>query len=477
MKRLPRQWLRGPTKWIRTLCAVASLLATSPSFAEQWWSHGDASLSVNGSLRELAFYSQQTDFDDFREAIVADIAASPPTTTCLAAASFANCPAFNGVGDKDVVQSLTRLRIQADLRLTEWLSMFASYDNEIQAGSLDTLEADLGGGFSSKSFLEAEANLSSGSNHDWRHRLYRGYLRIETERFELSIGRQRIAWGVGRLWTPIDRFSALLPLNLQPGVTPGIDSLNGQFNFFGFDYLQFVYAPGSSRKRERWAVRLHGVVLDADLSAMGGIFEGAPTVGVDFSRNLGAGAIAFEAVFTSPRRDVWKVGDGSARSLSDYWQIVASFDINLDYGSGVYVLAEYLYNGNALGFGRGRAGVVLPFFESTNQAPFQPLPPGAPPAPYVKGASNEIAGSSRIITNSEHQLGLELGYDLTPELRGDFVTLVDMDGGSAAFVPSLRYSPFGSIELTFGAQLFTGQRRSQYGASQPLAYVLADWFF
>ena len=451
---------------------AVGLTAAPPSGAAEWWSRGDASLSVSGSLRQLAIYTQQTDFDEFTDAIAADIAATGGTT-CVSAANFANCPAFNVVGDEDVGQGLTRLRIAADLKVTEWLSAFASYDNEVRFGMIDTLESQLGSGFDSSSFLEAEANLSRSSSADWSHRLYRGYIQVETERFELTVGRQRIAWGVGRLWTPIDRFSALLPLNLQPDVTPGIDSIDGRFNFDGFNYLQFVYSPGSSGSRERWAVRLHGVVLDADLSAMGGVFEGAPTVGVDFARNLWDGAIGFEAVFTSPRREVWKIGDASPRSLPDYWQIVVSYDLNLDFGSGVYLLAEYLYNGNALGFGRGRAGPLLPFFESTGTPPI-PMPPADP---YATGASSDIFGSSRIITNSEHQLGVEVGYDLTPEVRGDLVTLVDMDGGSAAFVPSLRYSPLDSIELTLGVQLFAGPRRSQYGASEPLVHLLADWFF
>lgn len=461
--------------WTRAIGAgllVASLAAASPCHAAEWWSHGEASLSVSGNLRQLALYTRQTDLDEFTDAIAADIAATGGAT-CVSAANFANCPAFNAVGDQDVGQGLTRLRIEADLRLSQWLSAFAIYDNDIRFGMIDTLEADLGSGLGSESFLEAEAGLSKSSAHDWNHRLYRGYIQIETERFELSIGRQRIAWGVGRLWTPIDRFSALLPLNLQPDVTPGIDSIDGRINFDGFNYLQFVYAPGSKASRERWAVRLHGVVLDADLSAMGGVFEGAPTVGVDFARNLWDGAIGFEAVFTSPRRDVWKIGDASPRSLPDYWQIVVSYDLNLDVGAGVYLLAEYLYNGNALGFGRGRAGPLLPLFEATDVSPI----PGSPFTSYATGASSDIFGSSRIITNSEHQLGVEVGYDLMPEIRGDIVTLIDMDGGSAAFVPSIRYSPIDSIELTLGAQLFAGPTRSQYGASEPLVHVLVDWFF
>lgn len=466
--------------WARTVgvgLAIASLMAPSSSVGAEPWSHGDASLSISGSLRQLALYTRQTDLDDFTNTIAADIAASLAATSCVSASNFANCPAFKHVGDQDVGQGLTRLRLEADLRLSEWLSAFVSYENEVRFGMIDTLETNLGSGFDRESFLGAEARLSSSASHDWNHRLYRGYLKVETERFDLSVGRQRIAWGVGRLWTPIDRFSALPPLNLQPDVTPGIDSIDGRFNFDGFSYLQFVYAPGESRRRERWAIRLHGVVWDADLSAMGGVFEGAPTVGIDVARNLWDGAIGLEAVFTSPRREVWKIGDAAPRNLSDYWQVVVSFDTNLDYGAGVYVLAEYLYNGNALGFGRGRAGPLLPFFESTDIIPDPLLLPLGIPAPFVTAATSDIFGSSRIITNAKHQLGVQIGYDWTAEIRGDFVTLIDIDGGSAAFFPSVRYSPLDSVELTLGVQVFAGPRRSQYGASEPLVHILADLFF
>jgi hypothetical protein len=455
--------------------AVVSLTAALPVMAGEVWSHGEASLSISGSVRQIVLYTQQTDAGDFADEIAADIAAADVGTTCVAAANFKNCPAFDVVGDKDVGQGFTRLRLEADLTLTTWLSAFVAYDNEARFGSIDTLEAELGSGFRSDSFLDAESGISEGSHHDWNHLLYRGYIQVETERFELAIGRQRIAWGVGRLWNPIDRFSALPPLSLQPDQTPGIDSIDGRFNFDGFNYLQFVYAPGDSGRDERWAVRLHGVLWDADLSVMSGVFEKAPTVGVDFARNLWGGAMGLEAVFTSPEHKFWEIGDPAPSTPSDYWQVVASFEINLDFGTGVYFLTEYLYNGNGLGFGKGRAGSLLPFFEATNVPPDPAL--GVIPGPYAKGADSDVFGSSRVVTNSEHQIGGQIGYDLTPELRGDFVTLVDLERGSAAFFPNLRYSPLDSIELTLGVQLFAGPDRSQYGSSEELVYLLVDWFF
>ncbi len=460
--------------------AIAAFLAfaffplSPPATATELWTHGDMSLSLTGTIRQLALYTRQTDSGDFTSDIADDIAAG--NTTCVAANEFENCPAFNRLGDKDVGQGLTRLRLDADLHLTKWLSAKVVYDNDIQYGAIDTLEAALGDGLSGGTFIGAEANLDDGAHHDWNHRLYRGYLRAETEHFELGVGRQRVAWGVGRLWNPIDRFSALPPLSLQPDVTPGIDGVNGQFNFDGFNFLQFVYTPGARRREERWALRLHGVVWDADVSLMGGAFERAPTFGMDFASNLGDAAIGIEAVYTSPKHKVWMIGDSGPRMLSDYWQVVASIDTNLDYGTGLYVLAEYLYNGNDLGVGDGRAGSLLPLFEATD-VPADPALELLSPGPYVTNATIDVFGSSRVITSVEHQLGLQLGYELTPELRGDLVTLIDMTEGSAAFFPNLAYSPLDSVELTLGVQLFAGPNRSQYGASEPLVYILADFFF
>jgi hypothetical protein len=44
-------------------------------------------------------------------------------------------------------------------------------------------------------------------------------------------------------------------------------------------------------------------------------------------------------------------------------------------------------------------------------------------------------------------------------------------------VPSLTFTGWNAVELTLGAQLFTGGDRSQYGQQEPVGYVLVEWFF
>ncbi len=280
---------------------------------------------------------------------------------------------------------------------------------------------------------------------------------------------------MGRLWNPIDRFNAIPPLAVQADQSQGIDSVDARWSFDGFDYVEAVYAPGSGRDEARYALRWHGVVRDTDLSFMGGLFEESPTAGMDLARNLGDAAVRLEAVYTDPHQKVWKIGWSRRRRLDDFFQVVASIDYTFDWANGIYVLVEHLYNGNALGFGRGSAGSLLPLFEASDTPP--PDVPATVPGPYAVAGSAALFGTSRVVTSAEQQTGFLVGGDINPELHLDVLTIYDWNGESAAFFPSLRYTPFGALEVTVGVQTFVGPRRSQFGDAQTFVYLLADVFF
>ncbi|MFP6624251.1 MAG: hypothetical protein VCC20_12295 [Myxococcota bacterium] len=448
--------------------ALLLALAAGPSSATELWSHGDARVAFTGSVRELVTIGSQTDEDDFLLAGGGDVA-------CVRATEFADCPAFDTIGEKSAWQNLTRLRARLDVDFTSYLRAVVVYDNEVSAGILDTFEGALGRSIATGDLVDAEATLVDKDRVAWRHLLYRGFVQLETERLDVSIGRQRIAWGVGRLWNPIDRFNAIPPLATQAGQSRGVESIDAKWSFDGFNFLEGVYAPGSNRDRARYALRLHGVAFDSDVSLMGGVFEKAPTVGLDFARNLRDAAVRLEFVYTHPHQKVWKLDWSRPKRLDDFVQVVVSADYTFDVADGIYVLIEHLYNGNALGFGRGRAGTLLPFFEASDTPPDPDV--ALIPGPYAVPGSSALFGSSRVVTSAENQTGFMLGGNITPELRLDLLTIYDWTGESAAFFPSLKYSPLAALELTLGVQTFVGPRLSQFGDAATFVYVLADVFF
>ena len=429
--------------------------------ARELWSGNGASLALSGSLRELLSYSTaETGASDFRRAFSRDPA-------CSQARSLANCAAFDRVGRRNALRSLTRLRLRFDFKASEHLNAALVYDNELLTGRMRTFESGLAEGLAGDTFLGAEGAITDGPHAEWRSLLYRGYLHYRRGRFDGILGRQRVAWGVGRLWNPIDRFNAIGPLALEADQSLGIDALRARWSFTGFDFAEAVYAPGGAPDQSRAALRLHGVFHDTDLSLMGGVFERAPVIGVDLARNLGAAAIRLEAVYTAPVLTTRPIGASAARPPNSYWQVVLSGDLNIDIGTGIYVLVEHLYNGNALGFGAGKAGVLLPFFEASDAS----IAGGAAPA------TRAILGASQVVSGARNQTGLQIGYDLTPELRLDVLGIADWNGPSAMLFPTLHYDPTGTLELTLGLQKGAGPKRSEYGSRGTLAFLIGELYF
>jgi hypothetical protein len=468
---------------VKAARALAFAVALASGFgahaaARELWRRGADSLELSGSVHEVVTGTHGTDAERF-----ADILASSPV--CLLAVAFPDCPAFDAVGEKDVWQSLTRVRTRLDARAGTHLSAALVYDHELRFGFLDTLGRSLGDALRVDNLLPLEWQVRAfgmpTEHRSWDHLFYRAYLKLETRRFEAVVGRQRIAWGVGRLWQPTDRFNFIPPLAVEPDQTPGVDAVDLRWNWSGFTFLEGVYQPNDRAADAAYGLRLHGVVRNVDYSLLAGRWDGAWATGGDLTGNLGQAAFRLEAIWTAPTREVWPVRAAAPRELASFWQVVVGLDRRLDLGSGLYVLVEHLYNGNALGFGEGRAGTLLPFFEATLEPPAATSAPALPPAaasgPFVQPASVAIFGGSRVISNARHQTGIQLGYDLTPVLRLDVLALYDWNGGSAAFAPLLTWSPIGSLELKLGVQVFIGGRSSQYGPQEDLGYATAEWFF
>ncbi len=450
------------------LCCIFGF--ADASHARELWRRGEASIELSGSLYEQVVLTRGTDVDDFLDASMTD-------PNCLFAATFSDCRGFDEVGEWFVPISLTRMRTKLEVVVNEHWSAVVEYDHELLVGRIKGLGSGLGGDIGRDSFLGAEQDIASGEYANWRHVLYRGFVHFESQHVEATVGRQRIPWGVGRLWNPIDRFNAIPPLALQSSQSAGVDSIDVRWLLSGFTFIEAVFAPGHVADDRSYALRLHGVAADIDYSVVAGVFEEAWTVGFDLAGNLGDAAARLEFVYTDPERNVWPIERSRPKELGHFVQVVASIDYLFDIGTGLYVLFEYLYNGNALGFGKGRAGPLLPLFEATDVVPAGLIGPPSLAGPFVTSTTPDAFGGSRVITRSEHLSGLQLGYDVTPEIRFNWLTVMDWQGKSANFFPSVTFTPRDWLEVSVGAQVPVGGRLSEYGSGEPLGFMLIEAFY
>ncbi len=351
--------------------------------------------------------------------------------------------------DAGLLLERARLNGQAVWR-DRWFAQ-VTYDAEGRVGSfLDSVAFEVGDALGNRTWLDLDHTLSSHDDGDLRHLLYRAFVRYESERVEVALGRQRIPLGRARLWNPIDLFNPIPPLAIEGDQRIGQDAGRARFRLAEGLWAGGIWSPQDDPDEHRGALRLELSRTEFDAALLAGRFGRDWVLGVDGATNLGGAAGRLEATWsdleTGPR----------------IWQVVASVDFTFPLGSGLYGLVEHFYNENLIEADTiARAALALP-----RDALLELL------------AEAQVPLLDRLTTRVRHQTGVQVGYDLTPLLRADFLVLWDWRGASAALAPALSWSVRSDVSLSLGAQLYLGSDPdSEYGDAANLVFARFDYYF
>lgn len=352
---------------------------------------------------------------------------------------------------RDAGLSLTRARAAAQAVWKDRVYAEVVYDHEVYTGSgLRGLSYRVAQAIGTQTWLDADRVYSRHRDAEWRHALYRAWVRFESERFELTLGRQRIPLGVGRLWNPVDLFNPIFPLAIEGDQRIGQDAIRARFRLVRGLWLEGIWSPQDDPDEHRGAVRLAFSRTTADAALMVGRFRRDWVFGADFTADVKGATVRAEATYTD------------LETGGRIWQVVSGVDYTFSVGSGLYALVEHLYNENRV-----------------DAETFARLPPGLSPDEGVRlVAAVESRFFDRITTLGRNQTAFDLGYDLTPLLRLDLAWLYDWHGPSVAFVPSLSWSAKDNLEVALSGQLFYGRHaRTEYGDRPAILILRVNAFF
>lgn len=332
-----------------------------------------------------------------------------------------------------LTSDLNRLRLAWE-GVASTLSWYAAYDHELLYGELvSSPDFTTVANLPEPTWLDEKGRISDGSRYDWTHRLYRAWLRYNDEHIELKAGRQRIAWGTGRIWNPTDRFNPVDPTALEPSEKTGVDALFSEYRYSGFGALQLVAAPGQASHfvSRKFALRWRDTFGESDVSLTAGRVGVETVLGGDVAANIADGTLRLEAMQAWPR--------GGNR----FAQVSAGYDYTLTndaFPDGLYLLIEYFYN-------------------------------GAP------GAAPSLAPVDRLYSLARHSVGVSAGYDLTPLWRLDGTVIWDASDNSRFFLPNLTWSASENIDISAFALLFGGDAASEFGRRENLYALQAEVYF
>jgi hypothetical protein len=328
---------------------------------------------------------------------------------------------------------LNRLRLRAEDGFDQF-SWELVYDHSWLYGSVvRSAQYQAASSLPYPTYLDLTSYIYRGHSLDWRHSLYRAWLQYEQDQLLLILGRQRIAWGSGRIWNPTDRFNPIDPTAVQQDQKIGVDAFNTAWRYDNSGSFQMILAPGRSEHNVARKVsgRWQDTFGEFDVAAMGGLFGDEQVLGIDLAGNIGDGGGRLEVV----------------RSISGpdgaYTQLMAGYDYTLFHAwfpEGLYLAIEYFYNG-------------------------------------ASARNLSLASQDRLQSFSRSLWGGILGYDLTALLRFDFLLLADVTRHSFFYAPSVTWSVTDSIDFKVVAQLPTDGQSGEFASYRPLYAMQLDWYF
>lgn len=340
------------------------------------------------------------------------------------------------IDDERYLLNLGRFRLQGSasrgpVHAEAWL------DTEWLAGSwFSTPEAVFGAtmasrGLTEKPFADLDWRITDGPRHTLDQRLFRATVAWDTPRATVTIGRQRVAWGTGFVWTPTDVLHPLEPAAIERDEKRGVDAIQVVLPDGSFGAAELVFAPGGRERDHRFAARVRGHVGEYDVTAMGGRFGRAWVVGGDFAGYIANAGFRGEAAVT--------------RTGSGRWTLRATTNVDYTLSESTYGFVELHFNGP------GEQDV----------------------AQYQWGtmAQGDLVNLGRWYAASA------LAWTVNPLTTFSGYLVHNLGDGSSLVGPVVTRSLAENLDAGVGYYLFRGRTLSEYGALHDAAFLTLQLYF
>lgn len=366
--------------------------------------------------------------------------------------------------EKDLITNLSRIRISPDLNFFDYIFIHADFDNELLTGNyLKSNEFDYLWRTSDYNDLFQPSKEKYTEDYFYRAKIHTLYGKILINDLTLTIGRQQIRYGSGRLWNPLDILNPITPLSLEGSDDQkGTDAVRTEYYLTPTMELSLVYSQ--KRQNDQFDElrfensnilgRYKASVFDTEMAVLGGQVSHRNVGGADISVILFDGTLRGSAIYHNPQEEIYG---------ESFTQASAGYEYNFSFG--LYFLCEYFYNQNALNYN-----------SDLNQTYLMSQLFGMNDVRY-------FTLSNQIMTYNQHYSGLVLGYNITPLLRIEGFSIYDYQGKGIFFYPELKYNLFENFDISAGimkSYLFEDSNNAsdfEFVKKYPFVFASLVWIF
>jgi len=166
----------------------------------------------------------------------------------------------------------------------------------------------------------------------------RFWARYQSDKIEITIGRQRINWGVNLVWNPNDIFNTYSFIDFDYEERPGSDALRMKLRTGEMSELEIAAKPGKNKNDDIYALMYKMNKAGFDLQFLGGYYEKDAVIGAGWAGSLNKIGFKGEATYFH-----------TAENFADTSGIVnATFEFDYTIAGKIYVNVSYLFNSEGL---------------------------------------------------------------------------------------------------------------------------------
>lgn len=335
--------------------------------------------------------------------------------------------------EEDISGVINRLRLEIKKEMEPW-TFYAAFDNEAIVHDFQNTPE-----FASIRSLTQNHTaswdwdkVSADGHHLYaKHSIYRAYVQYYDPKFQVTVGKQGIDWGVMRFYSPNDIFNMPGALSLEHDERPGVDGVKINWSPDDFTGLTAVVVPDKDKKDFMGALKAYKTINTYDFAMLAAMVRGNFLAGLTFDGYLKKAGLRGELQYAD-------MDDGR-----QFFR--GSVGIDYSFSRKFYVLFEQFYNGGAGG--------------------------------SYSTLSESYLSALEYLSVKKNLSSLWLQYKITPLLEWNNYIIYDWDGKSVIYNPELKYNVSDNVELKVGVQAAFGRNNSEFGSLQNLFYVQVQWFF
>ncbi len=259
-------------------------------------------------------------------------------------------------------------------------------------------------------------------------RISRLALWIGPENLRLIAGKQRLYWGVARVFKPLDVFN---PVNyFEPGYEkPGSNALLGYISLGALTSIRGVFLPQEDMKQSFYGVRLGTNLLknDIGLDLMHRSSERKTILGGEVTGEL---IIGYWGEYTFTQEDTL-----------NYSKLAVGIDYTFPFM--IYTMAEYFFDGSG----------------------------EDDPANY--DFTKILLGQRRTLAQQYFYIAMSAIYD--PFFRPSINSIINLNDKGFIIMPQISYSIYENAEIICGLNYFVGSDESEFKNITPYDGAVYVW--